>query len=94
MLFRSVGLEVWNRRASCICSWKCRTNKEGKLLYHGDMVYHKGTTGTWSDLTKAEFEQTFLRHMAALIPGSALNGIEPISISDKKAKRRVVALAD
>jgi hypothetical protein len=88
-----VGLEVWSRRSACRCAWKCRINKDGKLLYRGEMVYHKGFMGTYSDLTKTEFEQTFLRHMAGLIPGSQLKHIEPAAHSTKKTKRRLVAMA-
>jgi hypothetical protein len=89
-----VGLEVWNRRSGCLCSWKCRMTKEGKLLYRGEMVYHKGSMGTYSDLTKDEFEQTFLHHMAALIPGSQLKHVEPATLTEKKNRRRVVAMAE
>ncbi|NBT75140.1 hypothetical protein EBZ80_18290 [bacterium] len=89
-----VGLEVWNRRSGCLCSWRCRMTKEGKLLYRGEMVYHRGSMGTYSDLTKTEFEQTFLRHMAALIPGSQLKHIEPVALAARKTKRRVVAMAE
>ena len=88
------GLEVWNRRGGCLCAWRCRMTKEGKLLYHGEMVYHKGGTGSYTDLTKAEFEQTFLRHMSALIPGSQLKHVEPVALTEKKSHRRVVAITE
>jgi hypothetical protein len=45
-------------------------------------------------LTKAEFEQTFLRHMSALIPGSQLKHVEPVALTEKKSHRRVVAITE
>ena len=89
-----VGLEVWNRRSGCRCSWRCRTTPDGKVMYRGDMVHHNGFMGTHADLTKTDFEQTFLRHMAALIPGSQLKHVEPAAMPEKRNRRRVVAMAE
>jgi hypothetical protein len=89
-----VGLEVWSRSSGCLAKWKCLIDKEGQLRYKGDMVYHKNGTGCYDNLTKVEFEQTFLRHMAALIPGSLLKHVEPVALGSRKTKRRVVAMAE
>jgi hypothetical protein len=93
-----VGVRVWSRSMHCVSMWKCKTDKEGKLIYVASNVLRTNRSnmlGDYADLTKMEFEQTFLLHMAGLIPNSMLKDIEPVPLTAARpSKRRVVAMAE
>jgi hypothetical protein len=87
-----IGLRVRNI-AGTVSEWRCKINNVGELRYTGNWVFIDDKQGDYDNMTKQQFEQSFLEHMARVIPSSALQSIEPVTHTEKKGRRRVVAMA-
>ena len=90
---RAVGLRMYSAE-NYESSWRCVLLKTGKISYNACWVEIDGKfTSDHRDITKQQFEQTFLTHIARVIPVAALAHIAPAEQQNKKTSRRVVALA-
>jgi hypothetical protein len=74
-------------------TWKCKLTKQGEVKYIGDMIEINDRLECNMQMTKQQFEQTFINHVANIIPVDKLEHIAPIETFEKKGRRRVVALA-
>lgn len=88
-----VGIKM-RRRGGGEATWKCKLAKDGQVRYVGDLVCVDDGLEINRTLTKQQFEQTFIKHMASIIPADKLSHIQPVGNLEKKGRRRVVALAE
>ena len=88
-----VGIKM-RRRGGGEATWKCRLNKDGQVKYVGDLVEIDVGLQCNQVLTKQQFEQTFIKHMAGIIPVDKLAHIQPVNSVEKKGRRRVMAAAE
>jgi hypothetical protein len=88
-----VGIKM-RRRGGGEATWKCRLTKDGQIKYVGDLVDVDDGLQINQTLTKQQFEQTFIKHMAGIIPVDKLAHIQPVGSLEKKGRRRVVAMAE
>jgi hypothetical protein len=57
----------------------------------GDLVEVDDRLECNKEFTKQQFEQTFINHVAQIIPVDKLEHIEPVDTIEKKGRRRVLA---
>lgn len=90
-----IGIQM-RRRGGIITTWKCKLTKNGEIKYTGNYVdvNDDGQLHCNQTLTKQQFEQTFLKHMAGIIPVDKLAHIQPVTSVEKKGRRRVMAAAE
>lgn len=88
-----IGIKM-RRRGGGEATWKCKLSKDGQVKYVGDLVHIDDGLEINKTLTKQQFEQTFLKHMASIIPVDKLAHIQPVGSIEKKGRRRVMAAAE
>lgn len=88
-----VGITV-RRHGGGEATWKCKLAKDGQIKYMGDLVMINDRLECNAPLTKQQFEQTFIDHLARIIPVDKLEHIQPVGHVEKKGRRRVVAMAE
>ena len=88
-----IGIKM-RRRGGGEATWKCKLTKDGQVKYVGDLVHIDDGLELNKTLTKQQFEQTFLKHMASIIPVDKLAHIQPVGSIEKKGRRRVMAAAE
>lgn len=88
-----VGIKV-RRRDGGEATWKCKLSKDGQIKYVGDGVFVGDVLQRNASLTKQQFEQAFIGHIARVIPVDKLMHIQPVGLTEKKGRRRVVAMAE
>ena len=88
-----IGIKM-RRRGGGEATWKCKLSKDGQVKYVGDLVHVDDGLEINKTLTKQQFEQTFLKHMASIIPVDKLAHIQPVNSVEKKGRRRVMAAAE
>lgn len=88
-----IGIKM-RRRGGGEATWKCKINKDGQVKYVGDLVHIDDGLQCNQTLTKQQFEQTFLKHMASIIPVDKLAHIQPVGSVEKRGRRRVIAAAE
>lgn len=87
-----VGI-VLKRHGGGEATWKCKLTQNGEVKYVGDLVEIDDRLECNRQMTKQQFEQTFINHVAQIIPVDKLEHIAPVDTLEKKGRRRVVALA-
>jgi hypothetical protein len=85
-----VGITL-KRHGGGEATWKCRRTKSGEVKYMGDLVEVDDQLSCNKEFTKQQFEQTFINHVAQIIPVDKLEHIEPVDTIEKKGRRRVLA---
>lgn len=88
-----IGLTVRNRYG-IFSKWKCAVKPTGQIQYDVYNQYINERYENLRDISVAEFEKTFIAHLAAVLPTNALKHIEPVEHKEKKGRRRVVAMAE
>ena len=88
-----IGIKM-RRRGGGEATWKCTLTKDGQVKYLGDLVNIEDRLELNKTLTKQQFEQTFIKHMASIIPVDKLSHIQPVDNIEKKGRRRVMAAAE
>lgn len=88
-----VGIKML-RRGGVEATWKCKLSKDGQVKYVGNFVEITEGLECNKTMTKQQFEQTFLKHMASIIPIDKLAHIQPVNSVEKKGRRRVMAAAE
>ena len=87
-----IGIRM-RRRGGGEATWRCKLDKEGKIKYVGDLVFINDALACNVTMTKQQFEQAFVEHVARIIPTDRLEHIQPVEFSARKTSRRVVAMA-
>lgn len=85
-----VGIKM-RRRGGGEATWKCKLSKDRQVKYLGDLVEITEGLECNKTMTKQQFEQSFVRHMAGIIPVDKLAHIQPVNSVEKKSRRRVMA---